>query len=336
MGTWGQTPAGLDIEAYAGLTITGTVGTVYSIECVTNLAQTNNPNAWQCLEFLQLPVSPHLWMDKSAPITAKRFYRTQVFPPPTNMVFIPPGTFMMGSPTNDVDRSGHEVPQVAVTITKGFFMGKYEVTIGEYLAVMGYNPSYISGVKWAVDQVTWYEATNYCATVTRQEHAAGRLLTNCVYRLPTEAEWEYACRARTSTRFSYGDDPGYTNLANYAYFRDNSGYSTQRVGRKLPNPWNLYDMHGNVSEWCQDQYRGIDTWYTYRYPAGIAVDPETTFQPGPSQFCYHVARGGSCGSLASCSRSASRTPYDQNGGAVGFRVVLVSGKLLVATESHMN
>ena len=99
-----QTPPGLDLQLYAGLTITGAVGTVYSIEYVTDLAQTNNPSAWRCLEFLQLPASPYLWADKSAPATGQRFYRAVVFAAPTNMVFIPPGTFRMGSPTNEVDR----------------------------------------------------------------------------------------------------------------------------------------------------------------------------------------------------------------------------------------
>ncbi len=144
-----QTPAELDIQLYAGLTITGAVGTVYSIEYVTDLAQTNNASAWRCLEFLQLPASPYLWADKSAPATGKRFYRAVVFAAPTNLVFIPPGTFRMGSPTNEVDRLDREGPQTAVTISRGFWMGKYEVTQGEYLAVMGSNPSYFNGDRTA-------------------------------------------------------------------------------------------------------------------------------------------------------------------------------------------
>ena len=122
-----QAPAGHDIQRYAGLTITGAVGTVYSVEYVTDLAQTNNASAWRCLELLQLPASPHLWADKSAPATGQRFYRAVEFAAPTNLVFIPPGTFRMGSPTNEVDRSDNEGPQTAVTISRGFWMGKYEV-----------------------------------------------------------------------------------------------------------------------------------------------------------------------------------------------------------------
>src|SRR4029077_8552154 len=145
--TSAQTPPGLDLQLYAGLTITGAVGTVYSVEYVTDLAQTNS---WRCLEYLQPPASPYLWTDKSAPATGQRFYRAAAFAAPTNLVFIPPGTFMMGSPTNEADREPFyplivEGPQTAVTISKGFWMGKYLVTQGEYLAVIGSNPSTFTG-----------------------------------------------------------------------------------------------------------------------------------------------------------------------------------------------
>jgi formylglycine-generating enzyme required for sulfatase activity len=125
-----QTSPGLDLKLYAGLSITGAVGTVYSIEYVTDLAQTNS---WRCLEFLQPPASPYLWADKSAPATGQRFYRAVVFAAPTNLVFIPPGTFRMGASTNELDSSTldpsiGEHPLTAVTIGKGFCMGKYEVT----------------------------------------------------------------------------------------------------------------------------------------------------------------------------------------------------------------
>ena len=106
-----------------------------------------------------------------------------------------------------------------------------------------------------------------------------------MYRLPTEAEWEYACRGWTSTRFSYGDDPGYTNLTNYAWYGDNSEGQTHPVGQKLPNPWGLYDMHGNVLEWCQD-------WLATT-AGGIVLDPQ-----GPETGSYRVIRGGSWGTSA--------------------------------------
>jgi len=116
--------AGLDIQLYAGLTITGAAGRVYSVEYATDLVQTNNASAWRCLEFLLLPASPYLWNDKSAPAAGRRFYRAVEFPAPTNTVFIPPGTFRMGSSTNEVDRYVYEDPQTTVTISRGFWIGK--------------------------------------------------------------------------------------------------------------------------------------------------------------------------------------------------------------------
>jgi formylglycine-generating enzyme required for sulfatase activity len=321
--THAQTPPGVSIQTYAGLTITGAVGTVYSIEYVTDLALTNNPRAWRCLEFLRLPTSSYLWADRSAPVSGKRFYRARVFPAPTNMVFIPPGTFRMGSPTNEVGRYDREGPQTDVIISGGFWMGKYEVTQGEYLAVMGNNPSWFQPPSAAADtnrpveQVTWFDATNYCATLTGRELAGGRIPTNCVYRLPTEAEWEYACRGWSSDRrFSYGDDPGYTNLTNYAWYGDNSGGTTHPVGQKLPNPWGLYDMHGNVWEWCQD-------WSVYNLPGGIVVDPQ-----GPGTSSARVIRGGCWNCTDWGCRSASRggNSPDDWGNYYGFRAVLAPGQ----------
>jgi formylglycine-generating enzyme required for sulfatase activity len=330
-----QTPADLDLQLYAGLTITGAVGTVYSIEYVTDLAQTNNASAWRCLEFLQLPASPYLWADKSAPATGKRFYRAVVFAAPTNLVFIPPGTFRMGSPPDEVDRWDDEGPQTAVTISRGFWMGKYEVTQGEYLALMGSNPSWFNGDRTAnggpnygvdtnrpVETVSWDDATAYCATLTQRERGAERIATNCVYRLPTEAEWEYACRGWTSTRFSCGDDPGYTNLTNYAWYEANSGERTHPVGQKLPNPWGLHDMHGNVWEWCLD-------WWSDSLPGGTALDPQ-----GPATGEPRVIRGGGWrlgmgwNAYAGFCRSAARDDGYPYTGSInfGFRVVLAPGQ----------
>jgi formylglycine-generating enzyme required for sulfatase activity len=308
-----QTPPELGVQTYAGLTITGTVGTVYSIEYVADLAQANTPGAWRCLEILQLPASPYLWADKSSPATGRRFYRAVDYAAPANLVFIPPGTFTMGSPTNEVDRFlDWEGPQTAVTISRGFWMGKYEVTQGEYLALMGNNPNLFTGdTNCPVEFVTWSDATNYCAALTLRERAAGRIATNCAYRLPTEAEWEYACRGWTSTRFSYGDDPGYTNLTNYAWYGVNSDGTTHPVGQKSPNPWGLYDMHGNVWEWCQD---GFDT-----YHGGITLDPQD-----PASGSYRVFRGGCWDTYAGNCRSANRErlPPSLRYNVIGFRVLL--------------
>jgi formylglycine-generating enzyme required for sulfatase activity len=312
-----QTPAELDIQVYAGLTITGAIGTVYSVEYVADLAQTNNPDGWRCLEFLELPATPYLWADKFSPATGKRFYRAVAMPAPTNMTFIPPGTFRMGSPTNEVDRNLNEGPQTAVTISRGFWMGKYLVTQGDYLAVIGSNPSYFtSDTNCPVEEVSYSDATNYCGQLTQRERAAGRIPTNSVYRLPTEAEWEYACRAWTSDRrFSYGDDLDYTNLTNYAWYNGNSGFTTHPVGQRSPNPWGLYDMYGNVWEWCQD-------WFG-AYPGGIAIDPQ-----GAVSGSNRVLRGGYWSSVAWYCRSANRNSASEGNKSsdVGFRVLLVPGQ----------
>jgi formylglycine-generating enzyme required for sulfatase activity len=319
-----QEASELNVQTYAGLTVVGEIGKVYSIEYVTDLTDPVESD-WRCLEYLQLPASPYLWADKSAPATGKRFYRAVAMEPPANMVFIPPGTFRMGSPTNEVDRSDYEGPQTDVTISRGFWMGKYEVTQGEYLDVMGNNPSWFqppnietADLRRPVEQVSWFDATAYCAALTERERSAGRIATNAVYRLPTEAEWEYACRAWTSTRFSYGDDPGYTNLTNYAWYMDNSGGETHPVGQKLPNPWGLYDIHGNVWEWCQD-------WFG-AYAGEIALDPQ-----GPATGSSRVIRGGAWYywkdwfNPRDC-RSAGRRGPDDWIISFGFRAVLAPGQ----------
>ena len=128
-----------------------------------------------------------------------------------------------------------------------FSIGVHEVTQSQYESVMGANPSYFKGANNPVEQVTWDDAVAFCAKLSSlpAEVAAGR-----VYRLPTEAEWEYACRAGTTTAYSFGDDE--KDLVTYAWFSDNSGQSTHAVGEKLPNGWGVYNMHGNVWEWCSD------------------------------------------------------------------------------------
>jgi formylglycine-generating enzyme required for sulfatase activity len=315
-----QSQLSLGGQLYLGLTITGAVGTVYSIEYVTEAGQTNACD-WRCLGFLQSLASPYLWIDKSAPATGHRFYRAVALSSPTNMVFIPAGTFRMGSSTNEVGGLPKEGPQTEVTISKGFWMGKHLVTQGEYLELMGNNPSFFSAdngftldLTRPVDSVSWFDATYYCAQLTDQERAAGRIPTNSLYRLPTEAEWEYACRAWTSTRFGYGDDPGYTNLTDYAWYFENSGSMTHPVGQKLPNLWGLDDMHGNLEEWCQD-------WFGF-YLGGRAIDPQ-----GPAAGSLRVLRGGYWEDNAIYCRSASRNQHDPEARHyhIGFRVLLAPG-----------
>jgi formylglycine-generating enzyme required for sulfatase activity len=293
------------------LSLTGTVGTVYSIQYSTDLSPTGQ---WIDRTLVKAQAGSNVWSDPSAPTPGQRFYRAVSVPVPadTNLVFIPPGMFTMGSPTNEVDRDPSEDPQTTVTISRGFWMGKYEVTQWEYWSVMGNNPSsFTASLKHPVESVTWSDATNYCAKLTQRERVAGRIATNSVYRLPTEAEWEYACRAGTTTRFSHGDDPGYTNLTSYAWYTGNAAEMTHAVGQKLPNPWGLYDMHGNVWEWCQD-------WHG-AYPGGSVIDPQ-----GPLSGTDHIFRGGGWFHSAKRSRSAQRfigAPEESYDG-LGFRVVL--------------
>jgi formylglycine-generating enzyme required for sulfatase activity len=249
----------------------------------------------------------------------QKFYRALLPGPPANMVFITPNAFTMGSPTNELDRANDEGPQTTVTLTRGFWIGQYEVTQGEYLSVTGTNPSPFPGdLSRPVTSVSWPDATNYCGKLTQQELAAGRIPAGSQYRLPTEAEWECAARAGTTTRFSYGDDPAYTSLGSHAWYAANSGFTPHSTGQKLPNPWGLYDMEGNVVEWCQD-------WFGL-LPGGIQVDPTG---PATSLSGRKVTRGGAFDNTQQSCRSAERSlfnagPFDTDTD-LGFRVVLVAG-----------
>ena len=195
-------------------------------------------------------------------------------------------------------------------------MSQYEVTQAEFVQLMNTNPSsFRSSSNLPVDSVTWYEATNYCRLLTAREIAAGHIASNMICRLPTEAEWEYACRARTTTQFYFGDDPGYATLGNFAWYSANSFNSTQLGGQKAPNRWGLYDMAGNVREWCSDWYDAL--------VGGSVTDPN-----GPVNGTTRVVRGGyfgvSGGSCASGSRSGGG-PSSRDS-SYGFRVVIDSGR----------
>ncbi|MEK7683960.1 MAG: formylglycine-generating enzyme family protein [Verrucomicrobiota bacterium] len=229
------------------------------------------------------------------------------------MVWIPPSEFTMGSPPNEADRDLDEGPLTKVTITQGFWMAKCEVTQAEYESVMGVNPSQFTGeAKRPVEKVSWYDALKYCLRLTQLEQAAGKLPAGYAYRLPTEAEWEYACRAGTRTRFSYGDDPGFLLTSEYAWCNGNSGSTTHPVGMKQPNPWGLFDMHGNVLEWCMDSWSGL-------LPGG-----SVTNVPAYATGSLRVARGGSWLYEAKFSRSANRDDYGPSNQCsdLGFRIVL--------------
>ena len=216
---------------------------------------------------------------------------------------IPAGTFIMGE-----GDQAHEV-----TLTKPFKIGVHEVTQAQYEQVMGVNPSKYKGASNPVEEVNWDDAVEFCRRLSElpAEKAAGR-----VYRLPTEAQWEYACRAGTTTEYSFGDDD--SGLGDYAWHRENSDKTTHPVGSKLPNAWGLYDMHGNVWEWCLD-------WYG-DYPSGPVTDP---MGAAPGSYSYRVLRGGCWSFTAVNCRSASRRgrepSYRYHYG--GFRVCLSpSGK----------
>ena len=223
-------------------------------------------------------------------------------------VWIAPGVFQMGSDNGgSAERPVHEVE-----ISKGFWLGKYEVTQGEWETVTGNNPSYFKGdVRLPVEAVSWHDVQAFIDTLNA---AAGSV----VYRLPTEAEWEYACRAGTQTRWSLGDADGddESQLGDYAWYDGNyvyfSGSYTKAVGSKLPNGWGLYDMHGNVWEWVQDWY-GEDY-----YHSSPRVDP-----PGPSSGVTRVIRGGRFFSSAQGVRSANRGTT-----GIGFRDEDIGVRLL--------
>jgi formylglycine-generating enzyme required for sulfatase activity len=212
-------------------------------------------------------------------------------------VLIPAGTFMMGSEDGDSD----ERPVHQVTISRPFYLGKYEVTQGQWQAIMGKNPSlFQGGPNYPVEQVWWTDVQAFLQRLNAKEGGEK-------YRLPTEAEWEYAARAGSTTAYSFGNDAA--QLKDYAWFKDNSGAKTQPVGKLKPNAWGLYDMHGNVMEWVLD-------WYG-PYPATPVTDPQ-----GPPSGTHRMRRGGAWNNAAAICRSANR--YSAPGfrdDFLGFRVL---------------
>lgn len=226
------------------------------------------------------------------------------------LVWIEPGSFLMGSPASEPERLSDEGPQVKVALTSGFWLGKYEVTQTEWLALMGNNPSLgkEAGPNAPVENISWKDAMEYCRRLTEHERQVGRLPAGFEYTLPTEAQWEYACRAGTT-----GGTAG--PLEQMGWYGAPKTGSTHPVGQKQPNAWGLYDMHGNVWEWCRD-------WYAdgYRVEAGATLQNPS----GKLLGSYRVNRGGSWTSPASKCRSAFRnwlTPNDRGAG-LGFRVAL--------------
>jgi formylglycine-generating enzyme required for sulfatase activity len=223
------------------------------------------------------------------------------------MVYIPGGTFMMGSPATASTRYDNESPQHQVTVPT-LYAGKYPITQAQWQAVMGNNPSYFMGEKRPVESVSWHEAVAFCRKVSEK--------TGKIYRLLSESEWEYACRAGTTTPFYFGEIIT-TNLVNY-----NGNYQlvcewnrqeTMDVGSFPPNPFGLYDMHGQICEWCSDKWHG-------NYD-GAPTDG-SSWETGTDN--YRVRRGGSCGNDAIACRAAHRTYYSagHSNRSWGFRVAV--------------
>ena len=252
-----------------------------------------------------------------------------------DIVQIPAGAFTMGSPDDEAGRSDDEC-QVSAVITTPFCMGRTVVTQGQWRAVMGSEPWQLRNQGWAgihstwekanqvfdddaadhcgddypATQVSWHEAELFCKTLADLERETGRLAATQAYRLPTEAEWEYACRAGTTTAYSFGSDP--ERMGDYGWSLKNSSGAPHPVAAKLANAWGLFDMHGNVFEWCAD-------WYATQLAGG--EDPV-----GPGTGKSKVRRGGRWDTELDKCRSAYRncsSPHERFDGT-GFRVVLVN------------
>ena len=224
---------------------------------------------------------------------------------PLEMVLIPAGTFIMGRYVNEQDSYSWENPAREVTVGEDFYLGKYEVTQAQWEAVMGNIPSFFTGEpNRPVERVSFYDVQEFIDAINGLGHG--------IFRLPSEAEWEYACRAGTMTRFYWGDDPNYTQIGTYAWYGINSATATHPVGQNAANDWGLYDMSGNVWEWCQD-------WWHDDY-TGAPTDATPWESPvGESR----VGRGGGWNSFDQYCRAAYRS-YDfpeNSANNIGFRLV---------------
>jgi formylglycine-generating enzyme len=232
----------------------------------------------------------------------KLFIGKSITVPSANIkiLWVAPGTFEMGSSSGSSDETPH-----TVTLTIGYWLGKHEITQAQWQEVMGSNPSWFKGANRPVEQVSWTEVTSFCERLTELERKAGRLPAGMAYQLPTEAQWEYACRAETTTAFSFGDEL----TANDANFGNVD--KTTDVGKYSANAWGFYDMHGNVREWCAD-------WYGH-YPRGAVSDPV-----GPADGSTRITRGGSWSHTRYNARSAYRRGFGHtfSFSNLGFRISL--------------
>jgi len=218
-----------------------------------------------------------------------------------DFVLINPGSFTMGS--NEEFGDGDEGPKHKVTITEAFYLGKFEVTQEQWLELMGSNPSEFVDLKKPVDNVSWDDCKTFLQKLAEK--------TGENFSLPTEAQWEYACRAGTDSLWTFGDTA--EEIGNYAWLDINSAGTTHEVGTKKPNPWGLYDMYGNIQEWCEDLY-------TDKYSETDTTDPI-----GPSSGDSRVIRGGAWGDISDSVRSSYRncSGATNKTNGTGFRCVLI-------------
>ena len=217
------------------------------------------------------------------------------------LILVPAGEFDMGSRYPEEARENDEGPVRRITISSPFYIGRYEITHAQWKAVMGYSRTHFNRLDLPVDGIHWSNAVEFCRKLSERQLET--------FRLPTEAEWEYACRAGSSTAYSFGGNASL--LAQYAWFYHNSKQKTHPVGQKEPNAFGLHDMHGNVWEWCSD-------WYD-AYPDDATVDPT-----GPSNGSARILRGGSWFCTPGPCRSANRgwNMPETRDDDVGFRIVL--------------
>ncbi|MCL2591484.1 MAG: formylglycine-generating enzyme family protein [Betaproteobacteria bacterium] len=253
----------------------------------------------------------------SNPVDVKNSYEME-------FVLVQPGVFMMGCSEGDTECLGDERPQHPVKITQAFYLGKHEVTQKQWTAIMGNNPSRFRGDDRPVENVSWNDVQEFI-------HRLNGLEGTSKYRLPTEAEWEYAARAGVATKFPFDA----TRAGEHAWYWNNSDGETHPVGGKQPNPWGLHDMHGNVWEWVQDWYGEGYYASSLTSSSGTIVQPKELMSgpkivindpKGAIEGSGRVLRGGSWGNDLRYLRSAHRNAYapDYRNANTGFRLAVTS------------
>lgn len=294
----------LKLEMVPKITVAGLPGSLAAIEWS---AEATGP--WTTWTNVVLGLEGSTMIDVS-PGATRRFYRvvSSITPAgPNGFVWVHPGTFVMGSPFSESNRELDEI-QHTVTITKGFWISDHEVTQSEFLKLMDSWPFFwfLGDQSRPAEGVSWYDANIYCKRLTDRDRAIANITTQQQYRLPTEAEWEYAARAGT-TGAQYGEK------GSVAWYGANSGGKTHTVKQKTPNAWGIYDMLGNVSEWCSDWYGEYD---------GNATNPV-----GPSSGTAKVVRGGSwVDGVGLRLANREKTSVESRGQLTGFRVVLTGSQ----------